>query len=90
MIKHTQSPQPVLDKEYSLSQLQKIIQRNDDRFAARILTHAVKLEKPYTNINPKGRPVNYRSFFRLTCRQPVYGWRLFRYPKASNKTGAAP
>lgn len=45
MIKHTQSPQPVLDKEYSLSQLQKIIQRNDDRFAARIWTHAVKLEK---------------------------------------------
>lgn len=45
MNKHTRSPQPMPDKEYSLSQLQKIIQRNDDRFAARILTHAVKLEK---------------------------------------------
>ena len=45
MNKHPQSSQPISDKEYSLNQIRKIIQRNDDRFAARILTHAVKLEK---------------------------------------------
>lgn len=45
MNKHTRSPQPMPDKEHSLGQLQKIIQRNDSRFALRILTHAAKLEK---------------------------------------------
>ena len=43
------------DKAYTVSEITKILNRNDESFGYKILERAINLEKTIHNIKPKGR-----------------------------------